>query len=116
VTLVELRDRWLSEAAHVRPYNAGAAHAFETAARELDEAIAAAESELLTLEEAARESHYSADHLRHLVSEGRIPNAGKRGAPRIRRKDLPRRAGAVSTSSYDPAADALRLVSESRSA
>jgi hypothetical protein len=111
VTLAELRARWLSEAAHVRPYNAGAAHAFETAARELEEAIAASESELLTLEEAARASGYHADSLRHMVAAGEIPNAGRKGAPRIRRRDLPRRAGTAAPSSYNPTADAIRLVS-----
>jgi hypothetical protein len=48
-------------------------------------------SELLTLDEAARESGYSKDHLALLRSQGRIPNAGKKGAPRIARRDLPRK-------------------------
>src|SRR5580704_14810709 len=45
--------------------------------------------ELLPLAEAARESGYSADHLARLVRESRIPNAGRRGKPMIRRCDLP---------------------------
>ncbi|MDE2782551.1 MAG: hypothetical protein OXK77_06320, partial [Gemmatimonadota bacterium] len=44
--------------------------------------------------EAARESGYSADHLGRLVRDGRIPNAGRPGAPRIARTDLPRKAPA----------------------
>jgi hypothetical protein len=75
-----------------------------------------AEDERLTLAQAAREANMHADTLRHLVSAGRIPNAGKKGAPRIRRKDLPRRAAAAPSQSYDPAADALSLVSRHRSA
>jgi hypothetical protein len=114
VTIAELRAHWLSEAAHVRPYNAGAAFAFEQAARELEEAMRQAEAETLTLAEAAREANMHPDSLRHLVSAGKIPNAGKRGAPRIRRKDLSRRAGATASSGYDPNADALRLVSGAR--
>ncbi len=48
--------------------------------------------DLLTLTEAARESGYSADHLGRLVKAGAIPNSGRTNAPRIRRKDLPRKA------------------------
>ena len=43
---------------------------------------------------AARESGYSADHLGRLVRDGRIPNAGRPGAPRIARSHLPRKAPA----------------------
>jgi hypothetical protein len=41
------------------------------------------------MEEAARESGYSAEHLGRLIRTGRIPNAGRRSAPRVRRGDLP---------------------------
>jgi hypothetical protein len=49
----------------------------------------------LTLREAARESGYSVDHLARLVREGTIPNAGRPRAPRISRKDLPRKASSL---------------------
>jgi hypothetical protein len=116
MTLADLRQRWLSEAAHVRPYNAGAAVAFETAARELEAAMREQEAETLTLDEAARESGYHADSLRHMVASGEIPNAGRKGAPRIARRDLPKRAGRAAGSTYDATADALSLVSGLRSA
>jgi len=45
----------------------------------------------LTLRQAALESGYSPDHLGRLVREGKIPNAGRPRAPRILRRDLPRR-------------------------
>ena len=45
----------------------------------------------LSLVEAASESGYSADHLGRLVRDGKIPNAGRPGAPRIARKHLPRK-------------------------
>lgn len=51
--------------------------------------------ELLNLQQASRESGYSPDHLGRLVRSGRISNAGRRCAPRIRRRDLPRKAGAL---------------------
>ncbi|KKK68655.1 hypothetical protein LCGC14_2941850, partial [marine sediment metagenome] len=43
----------------------------------------------LSLDEAAAASGLSYSHLQRLVSVGDIPNAGRRGAPRILRKDLP---------------------------
>jgi len=54
--------------------------------------FATEEDTLLTLREAARESGYSPDHLGRLVRDGAIPNAGRPRSPRIRRKDLPRKA------------------------
>jgi len=52
-------------------------------------------SDALNLREAAEESGYSADHLGRLVREGKIPNAGRPNAPRIRRADLPRKTSAL---------------------
>lgn len=42
----------------------------------------------LTVAQASAESGMSADHLRHLVKNGRIANAGRHGKPLIRRSDL----------------------------
>lgn len=41
--------------------------------------------------QADRESGFSVGHLYRMVGTGQIPNAGRKGAPRIRRRDLPRR-------------------------
>jgi hypothetical protein len=51
------------------------------------------EMELLTIEQAAVESGYTTEHLYRAVNEGKIPNGGQPGAPRICRGDLPRKAG-----------------------
>ncbi len=59
---------------------------------DVEEFLLGEDSDLLTLTEAARESGYSADHLGRLVKAGAIPNSGRTNAPRIRRKDLPRKA------------------------
>ena len=56
----------------------------ETTLQELDETT-------FSLVEAARESGYSPDHLGRLVRDGKIPNAGRPGAPRIARRHLPRK-------------------------
>jgi len=60
---------------------------------DLEEAILANSDELLTLSEAARLSGYTADHLGRLVRDGKIANAGRPHAPRIRRGALPRKHG-----------------------
>jgi hypothetical protein len=54
--------------------------------------------ESLTLVEASRQSGYSADYLGSLVRQGRIPNAGRQSAPRIRRRDLPLKASRLPSS------------------
>lgn len=45
----------------------------------------------LNLVDASRESGYSAAWLGRAVREGRIPNAGRENAPKILRKDLPKK-------------------------
>ena len=56
------------------------------------------DSQALNLQEAAQESGYSPDHLGREVRAGRIPNVGRRNAPRIRRGDLPRKPGRLLSS------------------
>jgi hypothetical protein len=54
--------------------------------------LEAEQGELLTLTVAAAHSGYSADYLGSLIRQGKIANAGRPHAPRIRRVDLPRKA------------------------
>lgn len=67
------------------------ARAYENCAVQLQDCLRAEGDLALTLAEAAAESGYSPDHLGRLVREGKIPNAGRPGAPRIARRDLPER-------------------------
>jgi hypothetical protein len=69
-----------------------AATAFREAALELEEALHAGE-DAVTLSEAERIGGYSADHLARLVREGKLPNVGRKHAPRIRRTDVPLKPG-----------------------
>lgn len=46
-------------------------------------------AEPLTLESASKESGYSPDHLARLVRKGILKNLGKKGAPRVSRRELP---------------------------
>lgn len=105
-------------AGELRPFSEAAATAFERAAIELEAALSTFDDESLTLGQAAEESGYSVEYLGRLVRCGTIPNAGKKGSPRIRRCDLPRRPKApvarVGTGEYDPNAYAQKLLSRRR--
>ncbi len=95
-----LSDVWRTRAKSLRRYGSEApALALEACAAELEAAWRESDSTVLTLTAAARESGYSADHLGRLVREGKIPNAGRRGAPKIALKDLPRKARRAATGS-----------------
>ena len=61
----------------------------------LEEEVREGQETPLTLPEAAALSGYSTDHLGRLVREGKIPNAGRPNAPRIRRQDLPRKPSSL---------------------
>lgn len=67
------------------------ARTLEWCAEELEEALEGWQGDSFNLQEAAEWSGYSADHLGRLVREGKLENAGRPGAPRIRRADLPRK-------------------------
>ena len=71
--------------------------ALESCAAELEATLQERDETTLSLTEAARESGYSTDHLGRLVRDGRIPNAGRPGAPRIARSILPRKTQAPAT-------------------
>jgi hypothetical protein len=90
----KLTERWRSHGEMFQRFGEeGIATAFTTCADELEAAVAVWGDELFTLEEAERETGYTADALGRLIREGKIPNGGKTGSPRIRRKDLPRKPG-----------------------
>lgn len=63
-------------------------------------ALKAMADEELTLQESVEESGYSYSTLQRKVASGEIPNAGTKGAPRIKRKHLPRKAGEHGRRSY----------------
>jgi len=105
-----LADLWRERATMLRRHGADAsAMTLEAVAGELEASLRAAAETVLTLTEAARESGLSAERLRHLVAAGTIENAGHRGAPRIRRQDLPAKAGARRETGYDAYADAAAV-------
>jgi len=122
MTFDELIVKWESEAAVME--RRGVSVAGATVVRELLADLAAVRRDeahaLLDLPQAAAESGYSEGHIGRLVREGKIPNAGRRRSPRIRRADLPRKPTAelakLRLVGYDPDTDARELLSRQRGA
>jgi hypothetical protein len=102
MSLEGLTRKWRTRADELRPYTAPTAAAFERAAAELEEALTSYLMQPLTLAQAEAESGYSRDHLARKVRNGAISNAGRRRAPRILRRDLPRKATNLRTTEPPP--------------
>jgi hypothetical protein len=92
----ELFDFWRSKQAEWDRLGmtANAARLVEAMLADVDAVFRGEEGEELTLSEAALRSGYSSDHLSRLLREGKLQNVGRKGRPRIRAGDLPRRAPA----------------------
>ena len=86
-----LPQAWRARAESLRDWGGSvdAARLWERAATELDQALASAGNDTLTLKEAAKLTGLTAGHLGDLVRAGRLANAGRKHAPRVRRSDLP---------------------------
>ena len=83
---------WRKQAKTLRRYGGETqAIVLDRCADELEATLHELDETTLSLVEAASESGYSADHLGRLVRDGKIPNAGRPGAPRIARMHLPRK-------------------------
>ena len=96
---VELVAGWQREATGLRRWGATAqAEVLDRCAADVEQALRDQGAELLSLTEAATASGYTPDHLRHLINDGKITNLGRKGAPRLRRGDLPRKLPLPSTS------------------
>ena len=93
-TLGELVAKW--EARRLDAARLGALAPIATVAADvLDDLrqLAAADNDVLSVKEAALLGGYSSDHLRRELAQGRIPNAGRKSKPAIRRADVPRKPG-----------------------
>lgn len=86
----DLPALWHERAELLRSLGADSvAKVWELASGELAGALRAQKDPGLTLVDAAKLSGYTPDYLGQLVRSDAIPNAGRRGAPRIRIADLP---------------------------
>lgn len=103
-TINALLQEWLEEASQLRKRyaNESAARVCEAHVRELKAALESKADELVTVTEAAAETGYSKQHLRALLASGDIQNAGRKGRPRIRRRDLPPRKAEASRAEGPP--------------
>jgi hypothetical protein len=114
MTLAQIRAKW--EARQVEANRLGATVSLAAIANDVLEDLGqielAGDADSLTLDEASRESGYSTDHLRHLIADGTLANAGRKHAPRLRRVDLPRKPSAVRAatkfSKYNADRDAIQ--------
>jgi len=112
--LSDLLGMWREDADRLRFYgDSRGADVVVRLAAQLEDAIAEAGREELSLTEAAEESGYSTRRLREFMAEGKVPNAGEKGRPRIHRKDLPRKGAGRQPDhgGYDPATDARSILS-----
>jgi len=95
----DLPGDWRTTARLFREHEeSSVALAYEKCADALAEALREQGEQRITLSEASELSGYSADHLGRLVREGKIPNAGRPGVPRIARRDVPRKLSTVASS------------------
>jgi hypothetical protein len=108
MTPAELVTQWRTEADTLARYSPELARIARTHADELDAAMRALDDDALDLATAARESGYSVERLRHMVADGSVPNAGRKGAPRVRRADLPRKPRAAA--GFDAASTAREVL------
>ena len=95
LTLAELRERWNARRA-VYVEGGAAVDGVKLAdlvLAELDALDATIHTESVTLKEASLIGGYSADHLQRLVASGQLENVGRKGKPRLRRCDVPRKPG-----------------------
>jgi hypothetical protein len=95
VTKPEIITRWEARRDELRRLKAQVSGAIicDEMLRDLESLFSADENDLLTIKDAAQLSGYSREHLGRLVQEGKIPNAGRPNAPRVRRCDLPIKPG-----------------------
>jgi hypothetical protein len=92
MTPVDLPSRWRSEAIVLRRRGAALqADVLEGCAAELEAYEHERELQTLTLHKAAQATGFSYSALQSMVANGTIPNGGRKGAPRVRRGDLPRK-------------------------
>ena len=87
----DLPAQWRERAEFLKEYGGHrkTARLWERAATELEQALRVFGEETLSLVEAAAACGYSADHIGSLIRKGKIPNVGRKHAPRVRRTDLP---------------------------
>jgi hypothetical protein len=107
---LSLVQRWRDEATLLRRRAANLqADVLESCAAELEAWTRERELEALTLDRAAEETGFSYSALEKMVRAGKVANVGRKGAPRVRRGDLPSKPTRPRTELGDRSIAALRL-------
>lgn len=107
--ITPLLERWRDEARLLRKRSCPhQANLIESLVEEAQVFLADQSEETVNLQRASELSGYSAAHLGRLIRQGKIPNAGRPGAPRIALKDLPRKRVAQDVSA--PHIDRTQIV------
>jgi hypothetical protein len=91
MTPAELVQAWRQQAAAYDRDGQPGARLLARCADELEAALATTADALVPLNDAARLSGYSPDHLGRLIRDGKLMNLGTRHRPRVRVGDLPRK-------------------------
>ena len=106
-----LVSQWRHDADTLRKRGAEVqAVALESCAAELEEAYREHALEALTLTEATQESGYSYSALQKKVASGELSNVGTKNGPRVRRGDLPRKAGRLPRGPSDSEPDLVGTI------
>jgi hypothetical protein len=116
--LETLASKWDTDAQRLAQYGAHLqADLLRQCSKELFEAMKADSEVLLTLALAAQMCGYSADHLGRLVAKRKLKNYGRKGSPKVRLGDLPRKprnvVGAAS-GGYSANTDARSILDRGR--
>jgi hypothetical protein len=86
--------KWTEDAAILREYgDERVARVGEMHAGQLAEMLQGIEWQTVSIEEAEEETGYTRGHLRRMLNEGKLPNAGTAKEPLILRCHLPRKPG-----------------------
>ena len=114
----ELASQWEKDAKLLAQYGSPQqAELLRDCSKKLFETIKREQEVLLTLAVAAQLCGYTSDHLGKLIKAGKLPNHGRKGSPKVRLGDLPKKARAVVTGNstmYDAVADARSILSRGR--
>lgn len=98
-----LAQEWRDEAQRIRTRYADehGARLCEAHAAELEERVRTHQHQALPLSVAADESRYSVSQLRRMISAGQLEDVGDGREPRVRRGELPRKAGRPEAEAVD---------------
>lgn len=96
-SLMGIREKWKARLAEWRELGVRI-DGEKVAAEILEDLRTLVAEDTVTLKEAALIGGYSVDHLQRLVAQSTLQNVGRKGAPRLRRQDVPTKPGHGSVS------------------